>query len=209
MTYRQVPQLDHRSRPVAFTAKQLSPETWLDYEALFGKYDGVRGGCWCTFFHLFSKEFDGSTRAQRKDLKRRLVLQARAHGILVYDGDTPVAWCQFGPPEELPRPDRGRAYSKLGLTTGGKPLWRITCFFVDREYRRRGLTGLALREALAAIRRRGGGVVEAFPFVIPGRPRPSFSGSLTTFEKAGFKVVSKAGKNEIVVRKTVRAARLH
>lgn len=74
------------------TAKELAPETWPDYEALFGKYDGVRGGCWCAFYHVSSKEFDGMTRAQRNDLKQRLVLKGLAHGILVYDADTPIGW---------------------------------------------------------------------------------------------------------------------
>jgi len=42
-------------------------------------------------------------------------------------------------------------------------LWRVTCFVVDPRYRRQGVAGLALRAALDAIRRQGGGIVEAYP----------------------------------------------
>jgi hypothetical protein len=45
-------------------------------------------------------------------------------------------------------------------------VWRITCFCTRKDFARRGIAGVALRAALAAIRRRGGGVVEAFPIVL-------------------------------------------
>src|ERR1700722_15282085 len=35
-------------------------------------------------------------------LKERLVSEGRAHAAVVFDGDTAVAWCQYGSPEELP-----------------------------------------------------------------------------------------------------------
>ena len=43
-------------------------------------------------------------RVQNQLEKRALVRSGRAHGVLVYTGDEPVGWCQFGPVEELPLP---------------------------------------------------------------------------------------------------------
>jgi GNAT superfamily N-acetyltransferase len=43
------------------------------------------------------------------------------------------------------------------------PDYRLTCIFVDRRYRRRGLAEVALRGALELIARAGGGVVEGYP----------------------------------------------
>jgi hypothetical protein len=43
------------------------------------------------------------------------------------------------------------------------PDYRITCFFVDRRYRRKGVAAVALRGALDLIAQSGGGVVEAYP----------------------------------------------
>jgi hypothetical protein len=42
------------------------------------------------------------------------------------------------------------------------PDYRITCVFVDRDYRRRGVADLALRSALDLIANSGGGVVEGY-----------------------------------------------
>lgn len=68
-------------------------------------------------------------------------------------------WCPYGRRDELPRIDGGLIHRSLGLPEEPGDPWRIACFFVDRDFRRRGVS----RAALAAIRRRGGGTVEAYP----------------------------------------------
>jgi GNAT superfamily N-acetyltransferase len=55
-----------------------------------------------------------------------------------------------------------RTYTiKPGLVTA--PDYRLTCFFVDRDYRRAGVAAAALQGALDLIAQAGGGVVEAYP----------------------------------------------
>lgn len=60
--------------------------------------------------------------------------------------------------EELPRIDNYRKYRALASGRATERLWRITCFVVDRKVRRRGIARAALRAALAAIRKKGGGL---------------------------------------------------
>jgi hypothetical protein len=57
---------------------------------------GVFGGYWCTWFHTFHAE-KTFTAAGNRALKERLVKEDQAHA-LVFDGDEPVAWAQYGPP---------------------------------------------------------------------------------------------------------------
>jgi hypothetical protein len=71
-----------------------------------------------------------------------------------------VAWCQYGTPEELPNIYHRKEY-EAGLDK--LPDYRLTCFFVDRKYRRKGMAAVALRGALQLIAQAGGGVVEAYP----------------------------------------------
>jgi GNAT superfamily N-acetyltransferase len=136
-------------------------------------------------------------------LKKARVQQGRAHAALVYDGSTCVGWCQFGPTDELPRIKFGRAYLQ-GLSA--LPDWRITCFFVDSKYRRKGVSSAALDGALAEIARLGGGKVESYPQEIGDSPVSSSflnNGTLAMFERCGFKRVRPLGKNHWVVEKTV------
>ena len=137
----------------------------------------------------------------RRD-KKALVKEGHSHGILVYSGDEPVGWCQYGPKEELPRIDAGNNYRKLSLDTDGKKLWRITCFWVDKRYRNRGVAGAGLNAALTSIRKKEGGLVEAYPAVSKGFPA-DWTGTLSMFEKEGFEIVSPFGKYNVVVRRSI------
>jgi GNAT superfamily N-acetyltransferase len=137
----------------------------------------------------------------------RLVRESRAHAALVFDGDVAVAWCQFGSPQELPNIKHRKEY-EAGLDS--LPDYRLTCFFVDKRYRRRGVSALALQGALDLIAAAGGGVVEAYPQDTGGKKiTASFLYSVTRslFEQAGFGYVRPKGKNHTVMRTTVKAAR--
>jgi GNAT superfamily N-acetyltransferase len=85
------------------------------------------------------------------------------------------------------------------------PDWRITCFFVDRRRRHRGVSSAAPGRALDEIDRLGGGVVESYPDAVDGRPvSGSFlhNGTLALFERHGFERTRRIGKTRWVVRKT-------
>jgi GNAT superfamily N-acetyltransferase len=184
-----------------FSIRALSIETWPDFERLVQKHNGVWGGCWCTAFHPKRPEETPSAEGARA-YKRKLVEEGRAHAALVFDGDICVAWCQFGPPEELPRIyHRKEVESKMEA-----PDWRITCIFVDRDYRKKGLSFFALNGALALIEDLGGGVVESYPQDTQGNKVSSsflYNATRGVFERAGFSYEGKKGKNHCIVRKTI------
>ncbi|HEY7588267.1 MAG TPA: GNAT family N-acetyltransferase [Thermoplasmata archaeon] len=189
-----------------YTTEELSPETWPDFDKLFAKHGGVQAGCWCVFYQRPGPISEGNIgrggrAARNRRDKKALVMGGRSHGILVYAGRRPVGWCEYGPKEELPRIDAGRNYRKLAL---GHPkrLWRIACFFVDRDFRRRGVAQIALRAALDSIKRRGGGIVEAYPATHP-RAVAVWFGSVGMFEREQFKTVAALGRSNILMRREV------
>ncbi len=186
-----------------FSVKSLNETTWPDFARLVERHNGVWGGCWCMAFH---PEGVGRTKtaSQNRTEKERRVREGRAHAALVYDGSTCVGWCQFGPTDELPRIKNKRAYLE-GLTD--LPDWRITCFFVDQKYRRRGVASAALEGALREIARLGGGTVESYPEDAESRSvSGSFlhNGTVSMFERQGFRRARRLGKNHWVVTKVVR-----
>lgn len=156
-----------------YSTRELSGEIWPDLERLFLKRGSVGDAwwCWCTHHHIASysapEHQQPRTRAERAERnhekKRKLVQNNRAHGIIVYSDKEPVGWCQYGQREELPRTDHTNNYQKLKLGDPKDKLWRITCFVVDENYRRKGVANLALSAALEGIKKRGGGLVEAYP----------------------------------------------
>jgi GNAT superfamily N-acetyltransferase len=156
-----------------YTTRELSKRTWPDYKRFFSNGNGW-DHCGCTAYQGFRAPKNARKWQDKRDwnldVKCSLVERGVAHGILVYDGTEPIGWCQFGPKGELPiRADRagGRFFER-----GEKRIWRITCFCTSPDHRNEGVTAIALRAALSAIRTRGGGLVEAYPFARPrGTPK--------------------------------------
>ena len=183
-------------------SRPLDESTWPDFARLVERNNGVWGGCWCMGFHEEGVG-RGKTVEQNRAEKELRVREGRAHAALVYDGADCVGWCQFGPTDELPRIKRKRAYMD-GLDA--LPDWRITCFFVDKKGRRRGVAATALAGALEEIARLGGGTVESYPEDIAGRSVSSsflHNGTVAMFESHGFERTRRLGKHHWVVSRLV------
>lgn len=189
--------------------RPLSPGTWEAFERLANKHNGVWGGCWCTWFHPQRDELARGSGAQgTHDLKKRLAADGLAHAALVFDGEAAVAWCEYGPPGELTRIYHREEVEREGYVP---PDWRITCFFVDRDYRRHGVARVALGGALDLIAASGGGVVESYPQdpASAAKVAPSFlyNGTRSMFEDAGFAFERHKGNGKNCVMRLNVAAR--
>jgi GNAT superfamily N-acetyltransferase len=184
------------------TIRALSAETWDAFADLAERHNGVWGGCWCTFFHTMESEKTHTVEGNRA-LKEKLVKEGRAHAALVFDGEVAVAWCEYGPPAELPNINHRKQY-EAGVVE--PPDYRVTCFFVDKRYRRQGVSALALKGALELIAQAGGGVVETYPQDTGGKKITAsflYNGTRSLFEQAGFTYSRPKGKNHCVMTITV------
>jgi len=191
---------------MAFTIRELSSRTFSDFEKIAAK----QGGCWCMYYQrakpIRLKSSDPEWKKINRRDKRALVEKGQSHAVLVYDNETPVGWCQYGAKEELPRIDAGRGYRKVERPAGAEKLWRITCFFVDRDYRGKGVAKLALNAALESIKKQGGGIVEAYPVVSKKMAAVAewrWFGTPGMFKKEGFKTIAPLGTSGVLMRKTI------
>ena len=74
---------------------------------------------------------------------------------------------------------------------------------MDRDYRRDGVSAVALRGALDLIAGSGGGVVDGFPYDTGGEKANAsflYNGTRGLFEQAGFTYERPKGKNHCVMR---------
>jgi ribosomal protein S18 acetylase RimI-like enzyme len=183
-----------------FEVKPLAVDTWDAFARLVERHNGVFGGCWCTWFHTFHAE-KTFTADGNQALKKRLVKEDQAHAALVFDGDEAVAWAQYGPPAELPNIHHRKEYE---ATLDKRPDYRITCIFVDKKYRRRGVTEAALRGAVDLIAKAGGGVVEGYPHDNEGKKvSVLYNATRSLYERAGFSYVRPKGTRNCVMRRVV------
>ncbi len=189
-----------------YTVKPLDVEAWDAFARLVEKHNGVWGGCWCTWFHAERNDKEAAAAEGAKAMKERLVGEGRAHAALVFDGNDAVGWCQYGTVEELPRIYHRKEW-EAGLVDS--PDYRITCFFVDRDYRGSGVARVALQGALELIAAAGGGVVEGYPEDTDGKKAKAsflYSTTRSMFEDAGFAFERPKGKKHTVMRIRVAPA---
>ena len=187
---------------VRYKTRPLDASTWDAFAELVERNNGVYGGCWCIAHH---REYQRGVSDPRT-LKEQLVRAGRAHAALVFDDDAVAqGWCQYGTPEEL-RLKHHREYAK---DPPPPARWRITCIFVDKRHRGRGIARAGLEGALAQIATAGGGLVEAISEVTTGREaqeRFLFSATVELFEQYGFTRGRQVGKHAWIVSREIAPA---
>ena len=188
---------------MSYTIRPLDASTWDAFAELVERNNGIFGGCWCIGYHPESGQRELSYRA----VKEARVRDGRAHAALVFDDSgTAQGWCQYGSPEELSGIKHRREYDK---DAPPRPDWRITCFYVDKKHRGRGIARAALEGALDQITEAGGGLVEAISEVTADREAPGrflFSATVELFEQYGFSRVRQVGKHAWIVSRQVSPA---
>ncbi len=170
------------------SVRELNPEDWPNIETLFGS-KGACGGCWCMHWRIEKggKTWEAAKGEPNRHAFKKLVESGKALGILAFDGDTPCGWCSFGKRNDFPRLDRTRAYRRED-TEG---VWCINCFFLAKGYRGKNLGFLMAEEAVKAIERHKGKLVEAYPVTLTkdGNKLPpafSYTGPEVLFQRLGF-----------------------
>ena len=108
------------------------------------------------------------------------------------------------PPAELPNIYHRKQYEE---SAGRSPDYRITCLFVDKRYRRSGVSEVALQGVLDLVAAAGGGVVEGYPHDNEGKKKSVlYSGTRALFERAGFRYDRPKGAQNCVMTTTVDPA---
>jgi GNAT superfamily N-acetyltransferase len=181
----------------AIAIHPLTPARWGDLEALFGPR-GACGGCWCMYWRLGSSEFRAAKGEDNRKAFAKLVKAGAIPGLLAYVDDKPVGWCAFAPREQYPRLATARTLKPLD----DRPVWSVSCFFIARGHRRKGLTVQLLEAAKGHVKARGGTLLEGYPSVPGGQAVDAFAwtGLVGAFEKAGFAVAAKPSKSRAIVR---------
>jgi len=171
----------------ALVIRPAGPEDFASIEQLFGPR-GACAGCWCMWWRApkGGKDWTAAQGEPNRQRFRELVTAGRVHGLLAFDGDEPVGWCDLAPHADYPRLGRARKLQREGRGE----TWSIPCFFIKRSYRRRGVASRLLQAAVAHAWTLGAGEIEGYP-VGAGQSVDAFAytGLPSMFEAAGFRPV--------------------
>ncbi len=189
--------------------RPLASDDWPAIAALFGER-GACGGCWCMAWRLPLGEWERRRGDSNRRAFQRLVKSGRATGVLAFEGGRAVGWCSAGPRADFEALERKRSLA----TDWDERTWSVTCFFLAKEARGRGIAKRLLDGAVALARARGATRIEGYP-VVPtggfsrGRMPPAFvwTGVPQVFDRCRFRPVpDPPAKRPIYVRR-LRPAR--
>jgi predicted GNAT family acetyltransferase len=189
----------------------VTSEHWNDLEALFGK-NGANAGCWCMFWRLERSMFKKTKGDGNRQILKQIVEANEQPGILAYDGKQAVGWCGVASRENLIALENSRILKRID----DQPVWSITCFFVSKEMRGKGVMESLIKAAVTHARKHGAQIVEAYPIdmqspKLMGQTFGSYSGYMgvaSAFRSAGFVEVGKASETQLIMRIELnRAAR--
>jgi len=185
-------------RKLSLTFHPLTPDRWDAFETLFG-VRGACGGCWCMVWRCSRPEYLANKGEGNRRAMKELVDDWVEPGILAYDGDVAVGWCAVAPREDYP----GLGRSRILKAVDDVPVWSVSCLFVAKDYRRRGVSVALLKAATEFVAGRGGTVVEGYP-VEPKTPsEPAvfiWTGTASAFKKAGFREHRRGSKTRPIMR---------
>ena len=185
-------------QPRRLQVRPLTPDLWPALEDLFGAY-GASNGCWCMYWRIGGAYRDRPKEENRTDF-RSVVLGGPPPGLLAFDGDTAVGWCQVTPRRALPYLD---GYTRRG-PLDPRPVWSVSCFFVRRGYRKQGVSTALLTAAIDLARKAGAPALEAYPST---RDPKSYTGLASIFARAGFRKVGGRDPDRPVMHRELRRGR--
>lgn len=181
------------------TFEPLTKANWNKFVQLFGA-KGACGNCWCMYYRLKKANFvEGKQDDGNKDSMKELVWANNPTGILgLYDGQ-PIAWCAFAPREDFMKLENSRVHKRID----DEAVWSIPCFFIDKNFRRLGVSVALLKGVIAYAKKKKIKVIEAYPTIPTQETLPdSFAwiGLYKSFERAGFEVADRTSKHRPMVR---------
>jgi GNAT superfamily N-acetyltransferase len=172
----------------------VTPDRWPALEELFGER-GACNGCWCMYWRIGAAYRRRPGEENRNDF-RQIVKAGPPPGLVAFDGDLAVGWCQITPRDSLPWLDRTWRLRRVD----DLPVWAISCFYVRIGYRRRGITSALIRGAVELARRAGAPAVEAYPLDGGVSPSATSTGYRSTFAREGFKEIARRAPERPIMR---------
>jgi GNAT superfamily N-acetyltransferase len=175
----------------------LTQKLWRDFEMLLGAR-GACGGCWCMFWKLRGKDFSENTGDSARQMQKSIVDAKTVPGLLAYSEGYPIGWIAVEPRSAYPK----LAHSRVLKQVDDQEVWSITCFFVEKNHRHKGITVELLKAAAEYVKSCGGKIVEGYPVdAQQNQPDPFvYTGTASAYKQAGFVEVARNSPTRPIFR---------
>jgi GNAT superfamily N-acetyltransferase len=150
-------------------------------------------------WRLRRAEFEKGKGDANRQVLHDLVAAGAEPGVLAYAGGEPIGWCAVAPRADYSALERSRVLAPVD----DSPVWSITCLYIARAYRRRGVSVRLLEAATQFAQQRGARIVEGYPVEPYSDQMPAafaWTGLVSAFRQAGFREVLRRSKTRPIMR---------
>jgi GNAT superfamily N-acetyltransferase len=133
--------------------------------------------------------------SNRADLEKA-VKQGPPPGLLALRDQVAVGWCRVTHRDAVPgleRAFRTRCVDDV-------PVWSISCFYIHKGHRRKGIMTALISAAIEYARAAGAPALEAYPLDGAVSPSATSTGYASTFAMAGFSEVARRSPERPIMR---------
>lgn len=150
-------------------------------------------------WRLGHAEFEKNKGQGNKKKMKDLVRKGDQIGIIAYRSSVPMGWCSIAPREKFIKLENSRVLKKID----DQPVWSITCFFLAKEFRRKGYSVELLKGVIDFCRKKRVKILEGYPVLPYSDDMPgafAWTGFPASFKRAGFKVAKRWSRARPIMR---------
>jgi len=176
----------------------LSSSNFKDFEYLF-KEKGACKGCWCMQCRLQADEFELGKGDGNRLAMKALVDSGQTTGIIVYNENEPIGWCSLGNREDFHRLSQSHVLQR----SGEEQVWIVSCLFIRKNWRRRGVKRALLRYLIDHCAAKGAKVLESHQCNSAFSKYPdafAWTGIEKAYEAVGFVKVGSVTEKKPIMR---------
>lgn len=150
------------------------------------------------FWKLRGKTYEEAKGNTARQMHKSIIDSKVVTGLIAYSEGYPIGWVAVEPRKAYPK----LAHSRVLKPVDEKEVWSITCFFVEKKHRRKGVTVALLKAATEYVKKQGGRIVEGYPVETQtDMPAPFvYTGTVSAFKQAGFKEVARNSPTRPIFR---------
>ena len=155
------------------------------------------------YWLVSGSEFGRQKGQGNKLAMQGIVFSGKTPGILAYSHGKPVGWCALAPRPAYKRLEKSRILKPVD----DQPVWSVVCFFVERAYRRQGLTVALLKAAVQFAASHGARILEGYPVEPKEEKVPDpfvYTGLASAFKQAGFVEETRRSETRPIMRYYIR-----
>jgi GNAT superfamily N-acetyltransferase len=134
--------------------------------------------------------------ARNRSAFKSVIRRGPPPGLIAFAGAVALGWCQLTPRKNL----AWLEHTWGPRTIDKAPVWAISCLYIRKGHRKKGITAALISAAIQAAKRAKAPVLEAYPLDASKSPSATGTGYASTFARAGFKIVASPTLSRPIMR---------